>query len=410
MATVRVKFRASSLPKKEGVIYFQLIHKRRVKLITTRYKLFSQEWDKRECSLIIDTKDKERVAYLQNLKYVLEQELDLLDNLVDILERRGEYTIETLVSYYESQALNGNLFPFMESKIAELKEGNKMKTAIMYSTVLRSFKEFRNEQDIPISRMDNYTMKRYENYLKSKNILLNSISCYMRTLRSVYNKAVEEGLSVQQYPFRNVYTGIAKTIKRSVKEDIIIQLKRLELDDFEGLSFARDLFMFSFYTRGMSFVDMARLKKSNIKNEAIEYTRSKTCQLLTIKIEECILEIIDRYKNFTVDSEYLLPIIRPTDNDHNRALRVYNKRLRRLSELLGLSPHISSYTSRHTWASLAREKGIPLQVISEGMGHENEQTTRIYLASLDQSVLDKANASVILLQKETKKRKKVIAI
>lgn len=127
------------------------------------------------------------------------------------------------------------------------------------------------------------------------------------------------------------------------------------------------------------------------------YTRSKTKQNLVIKVEESIQEIIDRYSRLTRNSDWLLPILYTEKDNYSSALRKYNKRLKDISRLLQLDTPLTSYVSRHSWASLAKRTGIPIQVISEGMGHENEKTTRIYLASLDQNLIDQANSQVISL-------------
>jgi integrase len=222
----------------------------------------------------------------------------------------------------------------------------------------------------------------------------NSISCYMRALRAIYNQAVDKGLSEQKNPFREVYTGIDKTIKRAVNEEVITLLKNLDLSRKKALEKTRDVFMFSFYMRGMSFVDMANLRQSAIKDGYITYSRSKTKQILTIKVEKCIEEIITRYQDQTI-ADYLLPIYNERNYNHDSHLRTYNKRLKRISGMLKLEKPLSSYDSRHSWATLALHRGVPVEIISESMGHENENTTRIYLASLDQSVIDKANAEII---------------
>jgi integrase len=151
------------------------------------------------------------------------------------------------------------------------------------------------------------------------------------------------------------------------------------------------MFMLSFYTRGMAFVDIANLKKSSVCNGYLIYTRHKTGQRLFVKIEPCIRQIIDRY---ATDGDYLLPILTKTTN-YTNALRTQNSRLQRISKLLGLETPISTYIARHSWASLAKREGVSLQIISESMGHNNETTTRIYLASLDQSVIDNTNALLL---------------
>jgi integrase len=213
-------------------------------------------------------------------------------------------------------------------------------------------------------------------------------------LRSIYNKAVRQGLCLQKHPFKGTYTGIDKTGKRAVDEDIILALKKMDLTQNVNLELTRDLFMFSFYMRGISFVDMANLRKSNVQNGYITYIRSKTKQQLSVRLEPCMQEIIDRYRSRTID-DYLLPVFTPHNRSHTSQLRTYNKRLKRISEMLGLEKPLSSYVARHSWATIALRKEVPIEVISEGMGHENETTTRIYLASIGQSAVDEANMKII---------------
>lgn len=395
MTSLKVKFRASTILKREGVIYFQLIHNRITRLITTRFRLLPNEWNSRTASVVIQTSNNKRAEYLFNIRQGIESELSVIENLIATLQYQGEYSINDIIDYYRTQALNGYLFSFMEHQITTLKTANQTKTAAAYTTALRSFKSFRNHQDVHVERIDSVMMKRYENYLRDKNVSNNSISCYMRALRAAYNKAITCGLTTGHNPFVNVYTGVAKTVKRAIDGESLTLLQALDLTDREGLSIARDMFLFSFYTRGMSFVDMAKLKSENIKEGLLTYRRSKTKQSLSIKLEPCITAIIEKYTSMTAETDYILPIL--TTQSYDSALRNHNKRLKVISKLLNLPKPLSSYVSRHSWATLAASKGVPIQVISEGMGHESEKTTRIYLASLDQSLLDKANAIIISL-------------
>jgi site-specific recombinase XerD len=317
--------------------------------------------------------------------------------LIALLDKRSDYSVDELAGYYVNRSFNGNLFPFMDYQIKKLKSENRLKTASVYATMQRSFSRFRNGQDIKIDKIDGELIVRYQSYLKNTGMMMNSTSCYMRALRSIYNQAVSKGLAIQKNPFREVYTGIDKTAKRAVNKDVVCQLKKLDLSIKKSLELARDIFMFSFYMRGMSFVDIANLRQNNLKNGYITYTRSKTKQSLTVKVEKCMEEIISRYGKQTVD-DYLLPIYNAQNRNHTSHLRTYNKRLKRLSEKLELDKPLSSYVARHSWATLALHNGISVEIISESMGHENENTTRIYLASLDQSIIDKANAKIISLK------------
>ncbi|MFI3264674.1 MAG: tyrosine-type recombinase/integrase, partial [Rikenellaceae bacterium] len=177
------------------------------------------------------------------------------------------------------------------------------------------------------------------------------------------------------------------------------EIKEADLSLKPKMSFARDMFLLSFYTRGMSFVDMAFLRKKDLQNGVIQYRRRKTGQQLHIKWEKCMQDIVARYP--PNETEYLLPII-TKDVVNKRSyyqgeLAKINTQLKKLSSLLSLQTPITMYVARHSWASVAKNRNIPLSVISEGMGHDSEATTQIYLASLDTAIVDKANRMILKL-------------
>ena len=394
--SVKLKLMPSKMKYKEGVICLQLIHNRKVKLYRTRFRLFPEEWNKWKGTVVLDNSRTERKIYLQSVTEGLNAELRQFGKLIRFLEQKGEYTVEELSELYLNHSFNGYLFPFIAHLAKQLKEENRFKSATILLTAKRSFERFRNGQDILFNKIDNDLMLRYETYLKNLGIMRNTVSCYMRALRSTYNQAVKRGLTDQKNPFVHIFTRNDKTVKRAVNEEVITRLKNINLSSHEELALARDLFMFSFYLRGISFIDMANLRKRNVKNGYIIYARSKTQQILTVKIEPCMQEIISRYERQTVE-DYLLPVYTSDNRNHSSQLRNHNRRLNRISVMLGLDKLLSSYVSRHTWATMALRKGIPVEVISESMGHESETTTRIYLASLGQSVVDDANAKIIRL-------------
>jgi site-specific recombinase XerD len=366
-------------------------------LLRTRFRPFSTEWDSKQETVLFGNAQIERQVYLQSIKTALEMELKQLYELIRLLEMKDDYTVDELADLYANNSFNGYFFPFIDYTIKNLKDDNRQKTASICLTAKSSFAHFRCGQDILLDKIDNDLMQKYETYLKNTGIMKNTVSCYMRSLRSIYNQAVKRGLTTQKNPFVDIFTRIDKTVKRAVNKDVIILLKNMDLSSYRELALARDLFMFSFYMRGISFIDMANLRKNNIRNGYIIYSRSKTKQRLTVKIEACMQEIISRYEAQTID-DFLLPVFTAQNRDNTSQLRNHNKRLKRISEMLGLEKPMSSYVTRHTWATLALRKGIPVEVISESMGHENETTTRIYLASLGQSVVDKANAEIIRLE------------
>ena len=293
-----------------------------------------------------------------------------------------------------------NVLSFFKEQITLLESSNKLGTARNYRRTLSSFSLFLEGRDIPFRLLDEPLVIRYESWLRSRGVLRNSSSFYMRVLRSVYNKAVTKRLVKQTFPFQNVYTGVDKTRKRAIDEQHILDLCKLSLPALSPLALARDLFLFSYCTRGMAFVDMAFLCKKNIHNGYICYTRKKTGQQLVIRVEPLIQKIISRYAGQTKRSQYLLPIISSEDpviafSQYQTALGYYNKLLKRISKILDLDISLSSYTARHSWATAARNHNVPISVTSAGMGHTTEKTTQIYLASLESSVIDQANQSIL---------------
>ena len=290
------------------------------------------------------------------------------------------------------------LFPFMEGVIAKLKTLGKVRTSETYASTLSSFKRFRGNKDLTFDEMDSDMMVAYEAYLKNSGVSSNTSSFYLRNLRAVYNRAVEKGMAAQLYPFKHVYTGVDKTVKRAVPLKTMRLIKDMDLSKSPALDFARDMFLFSFYTRGMSFVDMAYLQKKDLVGNVLSYSRRKTGQQLFIKWEKCMQEIVGKYDNPL--SDYLLPIIKPSRDVDERKQYIYaahniNRSLKVIGCQLGLSVPLTMYVSRHAWASIAKSKNVPISVISEGMGHDSEATTRIYLASLDTMAIDRANNMIL---------------
>ena len=394
MTSIKIKFRPSTVDGKEGGLYFQIIHNRVVRQLNTDYKVFSEEWDAESESIVINSN---RSSLLLGIQERLLWDMARLEKVVRSLETEHRlFTADDVITMFYKQTRASSLFTFMQGVIAQLKQLGKDRTSETYTATLKSFRSFREGQDLPLDGISSDLMRLYEVHLKARGVSMNTISFYMRNLRAVYNRAVEKGLTPQNNPFRHVYTGIDKTMKRAIPIKSIKALKELDLSMKPTLVFARDMFMFSFYTRGMSFVDMAYLRKSDLKNGILAYRRRKTGQQLTIKWEKCMEEIVAKYPENRTG--YLLPIIKEAGNErkqYDNALHLVNYHLKELSAVLKLQRPLTMYVARHSWASAAKAKNIPLSVISEGMGHVTESTTQIYLASLETSVVDKANKMIL---------------
>ncbi len=406
MATVKVKWRPSTVEGKAGTIYYQIIHNRVIRQLKMDYKVFSEEWSDSRGVLTSCSISNERIDILSSIQERINWDLKRLNAIIERFDKRSsQYTANDIISAFTKQSQDQSLFNFMQGVIAKLKLLNKYRTAENYATTLNSFTQFRENEDLLLGEITSDLMMRYEAYLISRGVTKNTTSFYMRILRAVYNRAVEQEFTEQRNPFKHVYTGIDKTIKRAISFATIKRIKKLDLSLQPVLDFARDMFLFSFYTRGMSFIDMAYLRKSDLKNGVITYRRRKTGQQLAIKWESCMQEIVKKYernniyRSISSDSPYLLPILKPPfDNDRRRyrsVLQQINKSLKTIAQLAKLDVPLTMYVARHSWASIARSKHIPLSVISEGMGHDSETTTQIYLASLDTAIIDHANNLII---------------
>lgn len=286
-------------------------------------------------------------------------------------------------------------------RIRHFEEQGQEKTASNYACALKHFKQFRKEKDVPVKDLSVSLMKDFQAYMIRAGLNMNTVSLYNRMLKAAYNYALdEEIITVDKRPFRKSFTGQEKTRKRTLEEKTVKKLIRLDLEGNGRLEFARDMFLFSVYMQGMPFVDIAHLTKEQVRGGQITYQRRKTNGRLTVAVHPRAQAIIDKWRVDAPDCPYLFPILynpkKKSAVKYDSALRTHNKRLARISALLGPEHRpLSSYVARHTWASLARKYGVKDNIISEAMGHSHIATTMIYLASLDTRVIASANRKVI---------------
>lgn len=402
MATIKLKFRASSLPDKEGTLYFQVIHERVVKQIGTSCKIFESEWDE-QCNDIAKVSHipPNRVSVVKSAREKIAWEKKRLNKIIGNLESKAQtFSVDEIVQeYYAQSADKTTVFEYLKIRIERLKNAGKDRTGETYRQVLMSFMKFRCNEDLYFDMIDEDLISQYEGYMRSSGLCRNTTSFYMRVLRSVYNRAVEDGLTTQSTPFKRAYTGVDKTSKRAINLKEIKKIKDLNLNNAPVLDFARDMFLFAFYMRGMSFIDIAYLKKKDLSNGFVIYNRRKTGQQLVVKWEKSMDDIAVKHPNR--GSIYMFPIITKSDGTERKQylnkMLLVNKYLKKVAEMAGIDTPLTMYVARHSWASIAQSKNIPMKAISLGMGHDNEQTTQIYLASIQTNVIDNANSKILNL-------------
>ena len=395
MTSIKLKFRPSTTPGKEGSIVFQLIYGRTVRRITSRYKIFAGEWNGEVGRIALPTPSSPRYAHLVSVESALQWELNRLQRMV---QESVPVNLDEIAANFSSgiDAMD-SVFNFIRRQIHHKEQIGKVRSSETYRSMLNSFTCFRKGVDLTFDMMDGMLMELYEAWMRKCGLTRNSTSFYMRILRTNYKLAVEKGLTPDRHPFRNVYCGIDKTVKRSLPFSEIKKISALDLSRKPSMDFARDMFMFSFCTCGMSFIDMAYLKKADLNNGCLAYRRKKTGQLMMIEWTKQMQDIIDKYKSD--GTSYLLPIITREDGSERRQyqnqMRKINRLLKDIANRAGLPFSLSMYYARHSWATIARGRDVPLAVISEGLGHDSETTTQIYLDSIKSSEVDKVNRMIL---------------
>lgn len=289
----------------------------------------------------------------------------------------------------------------LEASIAELQLLGKTGTISAYQSAVNSVLAVLKDEALISHLYSVEGLCLYEKRLYASGLCNNTVSFYMRMLRAMYNKGVALGIC-QESPhlFDYVFTGIDSTPKRAVPPDIFGRLQKLDLFGRANLEFACDLFLLSYSLQGISFVDLAHLRKSDLKDSMLSYHRSKTGSWITVAVSPFSKKILEKYDPATTGCPYLLPIITNPDGDttlqYKSALRTYNRRLKKLAELAGIEYNLSSYVARHSWATVARNENVPIGLISQAMGHKTEEVTQIYLARYDHNALFQANEKILI--------------
>ena len=399
MATIRLKFRPSSVPEAEGTLYYQVIHKRKVKYISTEHQIYAYEWDEKAETIVVAA-ESERKGTLAMMQCKIDKAFKQLRSILDRTERcHKDYTVDDLCKAFIKEQTYKTVFVFLHEQATKKEQMKRLGTARTYGNAYRRFKAFREDVDLTFDELTPDMIECYEAWLIDRRLKQNSIRCYLRTLNTLLCKAVAEGLLSNRNLFSRVRLSYVKTTKRAISEKELKVIANLELPEHSTMAFARDIFMFSFYMRGMPFVDIAYLRKTDLKNGMWTYCRRKTNQCLMVEWEKAQQKILDRYAHQTENGPYLLPIINKEDGteylQYQRMQTNINRALKKIGEMAELKMPLTTYVARHTWASVARDMNIPISIISEGMGHNSIKTTQVYLNSIDISRINEANKRII---------------
>jgi integrase len=391
MASIKILLKNQQTDK-QGLhpIILQIIHERQKRIISLRHNSRLEHWDP------LKGLPNARHPNSSRLSILIRNTLNQADKIILELENDNKpFTVDDIITKLRSKSSNVSFFDFTDDFIKKLVIAGKIGNSTVYQSTLNAFKKFRNNKDLTFNQLSYRIIKDFEASLLERKIKINTISLYLRTLRAIYNHAIKVRVAQQSlYPFKEIRIKSESTSKRALTKEDISKIRALELESGSELDKARDYFLFSFNMRGMSFVDMAFLKNSYIVNDRLQYSRQKTGQRISIKLTQEASAIINKLSYSKKPEDFILPIIDRKDKeylDYQNAIRLTNKKLKLIGEMAKCSIRVSTYVSRHSWATIAKRAGVPTAVISEGLGHDSEKTTQIYLDSFENRVLDDAN-------------------
>ncbi len=414
MATAKIiLFDSLSKRLKDGrfPICLKITHQRKRKYFSLEKHCLPEQWNK-------ETQSFERG--FPKRKKENDVLIAILDRARDIIREFEKYNRPFSFNAFETEFLGSNktadLKTRFEERIKELKNQGKESTASPYSTTMNAIIEFITDsrsytsKGFKLTDIDYKFLTDFEGWLRtSRDCKDTTISVYMRTLRAIFNTAIKEKVIKRDfYPFDQYKLKErlkTETAKRSIDKKEIQKIEKLKLPKDSPLRLARDIFIFSYCTRGMNFVDIAYLKPSDIQGDRLLYIRKKTKKPFNIKLLPQAKKILDFYKkNKVTAGDYIFPIfddlIHITEkqkfNRRKTKLREINKHLKEIAKAIGLENlKLTSYVSRHSYANALRKGGIETSKISEALGHQDEKTTRIYLKQFANTELDKADEDIL---------------
>lgn len=378
-----------------NTIYYRVTEHRKVFYLSTGYSLEAKYWDENKGAV------KRAYPNAQSINASISKKYFDIQKAIIELEDEGIFSMDSLKEKLTPKPTLVTFKQFADMTIEELYKKNRVGNAIVYQTGVNSIFKFKPSKELRFTDISSQFVERYIDYLTERGCKINTVGNYLRTLRAIYNKAIKAKLVDRKYyPFSEIPIKTEKTAKRAFTKEIIKTIEQLELPN-KRMAQARDYYMLSFYLIGMNFTDMAYLTRANIVDGRIEYRRRKTGTDYSIKILDPVRKRFDEY--CAQPRKYLLPIL----PDHitegsleamkliHQFIKTTNKYLKRISVQLELSKPCTTYTVRHSWATIAKRLGYSKELISEALGHQQgNQITETYLDSFDREVIDEVNLKV----------------
>jgi len=404
MASTKVLLRTSKILKNgEHPIVLRVIKDRKTKFLFTGLSCSADLWDFKE--------NKPKKKHPNRLKlelFIDKKKVEAQNIILDLENEIEDYTTEHFKRAYKVSTKKVKVFKYFDETIERLEKAGRIGYANIFQSTKNSLVNFLGKDELEFSEITPGFLSKYEEGFLERGVSLNSIFVFMRTLKTLLNYARKENIIKESFnPFKEIsftkYRRV-KTKKRAITKEQIKDIAALELESETSLFHAKNYFLFSFYNRGINFIDMAFLKWENIKADRLTYTRKKTKEQFTIGMLAPAIDIVKYYKKIYYDGEgsYVFPILNEThktaksiDYRIDRMLKIVNSDLKTIAEKAKIDEKLTTYVARHSFATIMKRSGVSTAMISESMGHESEKTTQIYLDSFESKVLDEASKALL---------------
>lgn len=397
-------YKYKPLKNKELPLKLRLTKDRKRHYLNLEISIKEEDWDFKKNKPKRNYPNKE---YIENI--ISEKKAKYQKQVFEFQSIGKDYSLNQLVNAVEKPTKDITVEIFINDIINNLVSENRIGNANLYRALLYSLQKFTKLSQLMFIDIDTTFINKYEAHLKSLGNKGNTISIKMRTLKAVYNKAIKDNIVKQEYyPFGDYSVSKLKedTVKRSITKDEILKIIDLDVKTLSNrpqslLQFSKDLFLFSYFGCGINMIDIAYLKMDNIKDNRIVYIRHKTSKPISFTLQSHTADIISKYEG--LNNDYLFPILdnsgHLTAEQQIRRIKkvtyVINKNLKKIGKAIGLKIPLTTYVSRHSFATILKRSGVNIALISEALGHSDLKTTQIYLNSFEDSQIDEAMKNLL---------------
>ena len=374
------------------------------KIVRLGINVLPEHWDATKNKIKSNCTNKE---YLDTI--ITEKLSKYQKQILEFQSIGKDYSLNQLIDAVDKPLRNISVSEYLESIIQRLRKEDRVGNATHYQALYNSLEKFSKIHQLQFVDIDVAFLNKYETHLRSIGNKRNTISIKMRTLKAVYNRAVKDNIIKQDYyPFNDYNVSKLKdiTLKRSISKEDIQKIIDLDVNIITKrpqslIQFSKDLFLFSYLGCGINMVDMAYLRKGNLFNNRVLYKRHKTGKQISFLLHPYAIEIMEKYGSNATD--YIFPIlddtVHTTAEQQFRRIKkityVANKNLKKIGEAIGLQIPLTTYVSRHSFATILKRSGVNVAIISEALGHSDLKTTQIYLDTFENSQIDEAMKNLL---------------